>query len=184
MDQAASLTRERWLDEALRALSECGHEALRAEPLAKRLAVSRGSFYWHFKDVASFQRAVLERWEQAIVDRPLDRMARTSEEKGTDLQRLIDIAFTGAPNLERAVRGWAAVHAAAAEAVAVVDRRRTLRLAAMFEQDGATPAEATASAAVLYWAYLGFILNADLPIADSTLREVRARLGSARVRRA
>lgn len=176
MERSISLSREKWLDEALVALSESGHEALRAEPLAKRLSVSRGSFYWHFQDVPTFQRAVLDRWEHTAVDRPLERMASTSEAEGTELERLIDIAFTGMRKLERAVRGWAAVHAEAANTVTTVDRRRTLRLAAMFEQAGATPVKADSSATVLYWTYIGYILSADVSANKATVREVRDRL--------
>ena len=37
-----------------------GFTALKAEPLAKAMGVSRGSFYWHFADIAAFHAAILE----------------------------------------------------------------------------------------------------------------------------
>src|ERR1700753_1355367 len=45
---ANRLGREDWLLEALRVLAESGVEAVRVEPLAKRLGVTQGSFYWAF----------------------------------------------------------------------------------------------------------------------------------------
>jgi AcrR family transcriptional regulator len=174
------------LDEALTVLARDGHEGLRAEPLSKRLGVSRGSFYWHFADVASFHRAVLERWEAAAVDQPLAMAARaargagrgeTGRDGGDRLGRLIEIAFTSPPRLERAVHGWAAANAQAAEAVGAVNRRRLALLSAMFEEGGLSRRDAASSAAVLYWAYLGRVLYPDLPAGKSGLAQVKARLG-------
>jgi AcrR family transcriptional regulator len=179
------MSRERWLDEALAVLARDGHEGLRAEPLSKRLRVSRGSFYWHFADVPSFHRAVLERWEAAAVDRPLAAAAAARRRRGGDgadgrgdnLDRLIEIAFTAPPDLEKAVHGWAAIDPRAGEAVAAVNRRRLSLLAAMFEEGGLPRREAEASAAVLYWAYLGRVLCPDLPVGKAKLAQVKARLG-------
>jgi AcrR family transcriptional regulator len=179
MAQNRPLSRKRWLDEALRALARDGHEALRAEPLAKRMGVSRGSFYWHFADVGSFHRAVLERWEAAAVDTPLARATRRggADRGGGGLDRLIEIAFTSPPALERAVHGWAVVNAQAAGAVAAVNRRRLSLLAAMFEEGGLPREAAEASAAVLCWTYLGRVLSPDLPVSETRLAQVKARLG-------
>jgi AcrR family transcriptional regulator len=181
MARARPSSRERWLDEALAVLATHGHEGLRAEPLSRRLHVSRGSFYWHFADVASFHHAVLERWEATAIDRPLAIAARRRRrsEAGRDdsLGRLIDIAFTAPPDLERAVHAWAAVNAEATKAVAAVNRRRLSLLAAMFGQGGLSRQEAEASAAVLYWAYLGRVLYPDLPVSKARLAQVKARLG-------
>ena len=52
----------RWVEQGLKALATNGFTALKADPLAKLLGVSRGSFYWHFRDVDAFRAAVLARW--------------------------------------------------------------------------------------------------------------------------
>ncbi len=44
-------------------LRDEGHRSLKAEPLCKRLGVTRGSFYWHFESTGAFTLAVVERWE-------------------------------------------------------------------------------------------------------------------------
>jgi len=177
MDRTEALSRDRWLDEALKVLAAAGHQALRAEPLAKRLGISRGSFYWHFKDVAEFHRAVLERWELASVDRPLARSTRPGGDGSpdADLRRLIEIAFTSPTALERAVHAWAAVFPPAAAAVAGVNRRRTALLADMFARAGATAREAGARAGILYWAYLGYMASSDGPASSGWISEIRGR---------
>jgi AcrR family transcriptional regulator len=54
------LTAKDWLDQGLKALTKSGFTALKAEPLAKAIGVSRGSFYWHFADIAAFHAAILK----------------------------------------------------------------------------------------------------------------------------
>jgi len=58
------LSRDRWIDAGFRALTEKGPQALKAEPLARGLNTTKGSFYWHFKDVPAFQAEMLACWEK------------------------------------------------------------------------------------------------------------------------
>src|SRR3954447_15938205 len=57
-----------WLDQELRTLAESGFTALKAEPLAKAMGVSRGSFYWHFADIGAYHAAILERWREVATE--------------------------------------------------------------------------------------------------------------------
>lgn len=59
---ADSLTREDWITAAWDMLGEGGVDGVRVEPLAKRLGVTKGSFYWHFKDRQQLLDALLDRW--------------------------------------------------------------------------------------------------------------------------
>ena len=59
------LTRDDWLLTGLTALCEGGPGTLGAEPLARRVGATKGSFYWHFKDVPDFHGQLLGRWEKA-----------------------------------------------------------------------------------------------------------------------
>ena len=43
-----SLSAENWIEAALDVISEGGVESVAVEPLARRLGVTKGSFYWHF----------------------------------------------------------------------------------------------------------------------------------------
>src|SRR5437868_14366123 len=56
------LSAKDWLDQGLKALASRGFTALKAEPLAKAMGVSRGSSYWHFADIAAFHAGILARW--------------------------------------------------------------------------------------------------------------------------
>jgi len=60
----ASLSREAWGEAALEALAVGGLEAVAVEPLARRLGVTKGSFYWHFPSREALLREALALWEK------------------------------------------------------------------------------------------------------------------------
>ncbi len=62
------LTAQDWVDFALATLAQEGFHALKADILARRLAVSRGSFYWHFADLDAFHARVIEHWRQTATE--------------------------------------------------------------------------------------------------------------------
>lgn len=53
-----------WENAALEAIAEQGIGAAAVEPLARRLGVTKGSFYWHFTTREALLKAALERWER------------------------------------------------------------------------------------------------------------------------
>ena len=62
------LTAKDWLDQGLKTLAKSGFTALKAEPLAKTMGVSRGSFYWHFADIGAFHAAILKHWREVAAE--------------------------------------------------------------------------------------------------------------------
>ena len=59
-----SLTADAWAEAALDAIAANGIEAVAVEPLARRLGVTKGSFYWHFSNREALLRAAIEHWER------------------------------------------------------------------------------------------------------------------------
>jgi AcrR family transcriptional regulator len=154
------LSRSDWLDHGLRVLARSGADALKAEPLAKSLNVSRGSFYWHFRDLEQFHRALLARWEERAT---ADVIVRVEQEPSHDarLRRLVRIGMTGDNALERNMRSWAAQSSAAADAVASVDEARTTYMSRLLRLAGVPPKQAHARAIFLYWAYAGRVMVSE-----------------------
>lgn len=125
------LTREDWLLTGLAALCEGGPGALGAEPLARRVGATKGSFYWHFDDVPDFHAALLALWQTDA------EAALLSADGSTDTARLRATAQTIADSAtsdshalraEPAIRAWARGNALAACVVAGVDDVRLVRL--------------------------------------------------------
>jgi AcrR family transcriptional regulator len=151
-----------WVDEGLKALASRGFTALKAEPLAKAMRVSRGSFYWHFADIAAFHAAVLTRWHEVAAEQIIanvEAASRDEDPRALLLRRVFGERLT----LERAVRTWASVDPAARTAVQAIDRRRLDYVEKLLTQSGLSPDTARARAQILYWAFLGFALS-DQPL--------------------
>ncbi len=53
-----------WIDAALKVMAETGIGAVAVEPLAERLGVTKGSFYWHFSNRDALIHAALSTWEE------------------------------------------------------------------------------------------------------------------------
>src|SRR5271167_4190933 len=118
------LSAKDWLDQGLKALTKSGFTALKAEPLAKAIGVSRGSFYWHFADIAAFHAAILAHWRDVAAERIIADVEAASPD-GNALPALLQRAYGGSPPLlESAMRSWAARDPTARSAVQAVDQRR------------------------------------------------------------
>ena len=151
-----------WIDQGLRILANEGFSALKAEPLAKAMGVSRGSFYWHFVDVSAFHAAILKAWREVAAEAIIAHVEAASANEDP-LTVLLQRVFSEKLALERAVRSWAAFDAAAKAAVQAIDRRRLDYVERLIRGRGVADEIAAARAQILYWAFLGYAL-ADRPL--------------------
>ena len=87
------LTREDWLDAAFAAVVEAGFDQARVLLLAERLGVTRGSFYWHFKDHATLIEALVERWEARELEAHQRLEQAGSEDPAKALEIMLDQAL-------------------------------------------------------------------------------------------
>src|SRR5258706_766182 len=95
------LSAKDWLDQGLKTLARSGFTALKAEPLAKAMGVSRGSFYWHFADISAFHAAILKHWRDVPAEQIIANLeAAAGREKPILL--LLRQAFCGGMGLGKA----------------------------------------------------------------------------------
>jgi AcrR family transcriptional regulator len=156
------LSAKDWLDQGLKTLAKSGFTALKAEPLAKAMGVSRGSFYWHFADIGAFHAAILKHWREVAAERVIADLEAVAKDRDA-VALLLRWAFSGQPALENAVRTWATVDPAARTAVHAIDQRRLGYIEILLKQSGLSDGVARARAQILYWAFLGFALS-DQPL--------------------
>jgi len=83
-----SLTPEDWEKAALALIAEKGVAALAVEPLARRLKITKGSFYWHFPGRDELLSAALRRWEGQDADH-LQRSLKADEQPAKRLARFV-----------------------------------------------------------------------------------------------
>jgi len=148
------LSKSDWIDHGLVTLARDGPASLKAGPLAAGLEVSRGSFYWHFRDLADFRDQVLQRWRERSTERVIDDL-EAREGEPDRFRQLMRSAFDGQRTLDRAIRSWAAHDPAVAAVVAEVDALRVGYIAKLLVASGVAPARADSRAAFAYWAFLG-----------------------------
>ncbi len=152
------LTRTQWLDHGLHTLAAEGFTALKADTLAKSLGVSRGSFYWHFKNLAHFHSAVLGRWQALTVAGTIADVEAENVSPIDRLRHLITIAATSDPSLVQAIRAWAYNDPAVRAATAQIDEQRLGYVQQLLQAMGLDEAVAQRRAWVIYSSYLGQIM--------------------------
>jgi AcrR family transcriptional regulator len=162
------LSAQDWLDHGLKALARSGFTALKAEPLAKAMGVSRGSFYWHFADIGALHAAILKHWREVAAEEIIADLEAASD---NPLPLLLRRAFGAKLALERAVRNWATFDSAALAAVHAIDRRRLDYIESLLRTAGLASGTARARAQILYWAFLGFALS-DQTLPPRRMQEV------------
>ena len=148
------LTKSDWLAHGLRTLANEGGNALKVGPMAAKLEVSRGSFYWHFRDIADFRSQLLRNWQERATERVIQELEAEKAEPDR-LKHLMQRAYADKPRLDRAIRSWAAEDEEVAAVVASVDARRVAYISKLLVAAGVEGQRALSRAAFLYWAYLG-----------------------------
>lgn len=62
------LTRDDWLRAALETMRAAGVDGIKIAPLAARIGITTGSFYWHFKNRRELLEELLDYWENTMTD--------------------------------------------------------------------------------------------------------------------
>ena len=149
-----------WLDAAYEALKESGVDAVRVMPLAKRLNLSRTSFYWFYEDREQLLAALLARWRDKNTGGLVGQCERYAESVSEAILNVFECWLNPAlfdSQFEFAVRSWALQSDEVAGQIALADDARINALAAMFRRFGYEPGAADARARTIYLTQIGYI---------------------------
>ena len=117
--------RTEWIDAGLRALAGGGPDAVRIEPIAQGLGVTRGGFYWHFESRGAFLEELLDTWERRSTAEVLERVEREGGDVKDKVRRAGMLTFSRELlPIDLAVRDWARHDRAVAHRLRRVDNRR------------------------------------------------------------
>ena len=153
-------SREVWLQAAKQALLDTGLDAVKIQPLATRLQISRTSFYWFFKDRKALLDALLEEWEAKNTGAFVEACEAYAETVSEAVLNLVGVFFDEdvfEARLDFAVRGWAHQSDAVMARVNAADERRLAAIRSLFERFGYPPDEADVRARTLYLTQIGYI---------------------------
>lgn len=153
---------ERWIDAAIDVLAREGVAGLRVEVLAKYCGVTKGSFYWHFKDKQGLLDALLDHWKSGRI-RDIEKITSVTPGKERDQLHYAIEVYGASRNrkgmlIELAVRDWARHDAQAAAVVELVDLYRLECTRKLFVATGMSDAEAKSRSLLLYACVFGLSL--------------------------
>lgn len=154
------LTPVRWIEAATDVLVDHGIDNVRVDVLATELAVTRGSFYWHFRDREDLLRQVLQNWRDRATEQLTARLQGDDRDPRAQLRDVLSLPFRGraaarAARIELALRAWARHDSMARQAVDEADASRIEYIGALIEAIGFGHAEARQRAFLLYSYLLG-----------------------------
>jgi AcrR family transcriptional regulator len=156
-ERKGRLSAEDWAQAALDLIAEQGVAAVAVEPLARRLGVTKGSFYWHFPTRDTLLQAALERWEsfeQEAVFGTLEAIP-DPRERLRDLFQLVSHEVKSHVIYSALLK--ALDHPIVQPVMERVSQRRLEYLTASFRQAGLTRGDALNRARLTYAAYVGFL---------------------------
>lgn len=155
-EPATQLSRLHWIELGLHLLGQRGLEAVRVEVLARRLHVTKGSFYWHFKNRQDLFDSMVELWEEET--RALLAEAGEAEPGLARLNRLFELVDRHKGRRpDVAIFSWARRDTKVAARVEAVERKRIEFLEKAFREVGGTEAGAREDALFTYLAFVGWL---------------------------
>ncbi len=177
--RASSLDIAAWTGAAIELLAEQGIDGVRIELLARRLGVTKGSFYWHFANRDALHAAMLAEWRRLATLAVIERIEAESDSPENRLKMLMRVPFqmkrdsTG--QVELSIRLWARRDPRARAALQEVDALRLRYIARLMTQMG-LKAEKAESRAILAYAFqrvaTSLIPRGDTAAVDRCIREL------------
>lgn len=164
-----------WVAAALEAIAESGLSAVAVEPLARRLGVTKGSFYHHFPSRAALVTAALEEWEQGWVGARIAQL-QLIRDPGERLRTLAAGSFTNrAGGMVTAALSTAADDPLVRPVLQRVTERRLQFLTDAYRELGWPLDQAKRRARLLYMPYVGlFDYLRSTPGPEPSETELRA----------
>jgi AcrR family transcriptional regulator len=169
------LTIDDWIQAGFSVLAEEGITALKIDRLCTRLAVTKGSFYWHFTDIAGYREALVQAWGELRDDdrRHFGEMAHIPARERLS-QMMSSLLGARHWTLERAMREWARTDDAALASVRAADQRVLDAVRQAFLDHGFDSEDADLRANATFAAGIGFLhLSGQTPNAGGVARRER-----------
>lgn len=149
-----------WINAAQELLLEAGVDAVKIQPLAKRLNLSRTSFYWFFKDHKELLDALVKRWREKNTGNFVKQTNAYAETLVEAVLNVNDLWFD--PDLfdskfEFAIRSWALQSPRLLAEVRKADFLRLKALRNLYRRFGFDEISADVRARTIYLVQIGYI---------------------------
>jgi len=151
---------EGWLNAAYESLTESVVDAVRVMPLAKKLNVSRTSFYWFFEDRDALLVALIEQWKNKNTFNLVTQSQAYAESITEAILNVFDCWLNSElfdSQFEFAMRSWALQSSEVAQEIGEADAQRVEALRQMFDRFGFEDDAAITRARSIYLTQIGYI---------------------------
>jgi AcrR family transcriptional regulator len=151
-------SRKDWVRAALEVLRDEGVDRVRIEPLAARMGVTKGSFYWHFDTREELLKAALDLWAERGTEAIIQHVTSASSDPRATLRELwarTTHDTTDSMRTELAIRDLGQRDPAVQERVRKVDERRLGFVCEQFRALGLSADAAQARSLMLYSLLIG-----------------------------
>lgn len=159
----ARLTAADWEKEALALIAEEGVGSLGINPLAQRLGVTKGSFYWHFRNRAALLDALLSRWERHSGSEMLEHITSIADPRARLRQLFLRVAHEVETTRVHAALLKGTERPRIREVVERTAQRYLDVLVSAYRQTGMSADSAAHRAQLTYAAYVGFLQLTSAP---------------------
>lgn len=157
----AQVNRSDWVNAALNQLREQGPQAVSGEKLARRLDVTRGSFYHHFPSMDDFIEQVMDEWERTYTRALLEKVH--TDDPGTEMNRLLEAAWNADIELELAVRQWGFVNPTVQKRIERMDQVRLMHVSNLYSILIGDDAKGRKFGKIAYFGLLGALHSSPRP---------------------
>ncbi len=171
--QQKKLNSQTWLQAAFRALTSGGPAAIKVEVIARDLNVSKGSFYWHFKNVPALKSQMLTHWKDTATQAVIKDLEKTAASPAEKLKNLIIAATSGRDDkyggvlAEAAIRDWARYDPEVSATVKQIDSKRLDFLKVLFLEYGFNDENSISHARLIYASLIGLQALSHHDLANS-----------------
>lgn len=159
--------KQAWVEAGFQLLAQGGIDSVRVDRISKKIGLTRGSFYWHFKNRAELLDAMLELWQQVANKDIINLIEQEKSNPNKKLSSLLKLstqhpsAKYGGKFTEMSIRVWGANSPKAAKIIAQIDAERTAFIHTLLIEKQVEPALASMLAEIIYNAYVG-MMSRDL----------------------
>lgn len=144
-EKTKRLSRDDWIRGAFELLSTVGVKDVKIVPLAERLGVTSGSFYWHFKNRTELYDALLDYWEREMTDAAIEAAKSFEGPPKERIWRLMEqVMASGMARFDLAIWHWAQSDTSAQTVFQRTLDKRFAFASMMFRQAGFSKAQAEA----------------------------------------
>lgn len=100
------MNKDDWLQQSLKLVSENGVDVLKIDTLCKKLKVTKGSFYHHFKNHKNFIDSILDYWYKKYTLEIIDKIKTFNTEPLKQIELLNEVIYSKDLNIEIEFRAW------------------------------------------------------------------------------